>query len=133
MPTKLFEEWYVHNKLQRTEIARPSPSDISAAIGRMDGKQRTMILIDDGAGRLLTVGGGNEGNFVVEIAEHIDKNFLLLTRRDRSDDAEVKLVVGGQCAFYSLRHCCNEDEANSAAASFLDTGALPVHLFWKTR
>jgi hypothetical protein len=116
----------VQNK--ETELCDPSWSDIEAAIRNLDGKGRTTAtLLSDGDAH-LTVGGGENGQFVV-YATCDGLYFFSLAVDDRSSD-NVFLFVGGQTGDYPKNTVVDIALALRAARAFTDSGNLDPSLRW---
>jgi hypothetical protein len=130
--TKLIEEKYEGNVIHRNEILSPSSTIIVDAIGRLNGRDRSSMMIIAGD-RMLFMGGGLNNCYVCEIAVDTDREFLRLVHPDRADSEKIKLIVGGQSVFRNIRQCCTRDEVNSAANNFTFGTSLVDSVVWERK
>jgi hypothetical protein len=91
---KLVTDHWIARHNNETELCNPSWSDVEVAIRNLDGMVRsTVTLLSEGDAH-LTVGGGENGQFVV-YATIDNLNFFRLAGDDRSSGTVI-LFVGGQ-------------------------------------
>jgi hypothetical protein len=76
-------------------------TEIEAAISRLDGADRSLVLVELPSGMTLTVGGGPD-RFVAEVAESDTTRFAVID--PASGDDPIDLVVGGSSSI--IRHAC---------------------------
>ena len=103
-------------------------AQIEAAIQRLDGDQRSLVMVELSSGQTLTIGGGPE-QFVAEVAESDTSRFAVID--PRAGDSSVDLVVGGQLVDYPARVCIKRDAALCAARTFVqESGVRTPDLTW---
>ena len=103
-------------------------AEVEAAIQRLDGDQRSLVIVELSSGQTLTIGGGPE-RFVAEVAETDTTRFAVID--PRAGDGSVDLVVGGQLVDYPARVCIKRDAALRAARAFVqESGVRTPDLTW---
>ena len=103
-------------------------AEIEAAISRLDGADRSLVLVELPSGMTLTVGGGPH-RFVAEVAETDTTRFAVID--PASGDDPIDLVVGGQLVDYPARVCVGREAVLAAARTFVrQSGARDAGLTW---
>ena len=103
-------------------------ADVEVALERLDGAQRTLVLIELPSGPTLTVGGGPD-RFVAEVSESDTVRWAAI--HQASDDSTIALVVGGQLVDYPARLCVDRHTVMEAARTFVrQDGARDPKLMW---
>ena len=80
---------------------------------------------------MLSIGGGNEGRYVADVAVNIDEEFYNLVDPGRREDETLRVVVGGQAGAYPARQCVDLDSVLEAGRCFAEGGKLSDSLSWK--
>lgn len=114
---------------QPETVQSPSLSDVEEAIRKMDGIDRSLVMLGtDGPVPHMGIGGGLRNWFIVYVT-HDNQRFYNL-RDDVSREGEIEMVCGGQTSEFALSKCVTLETAIAAARSFAVNGALAEHLQW---
>ncbi|MCA3781342.1 MAG: histidine kinase [Burkholderia sp.] len=130
--TKVIEETTVGNRSHVTEVPCDDTAQVIAAVERLNGMDRSTIVFDASDATVMTIGGGNDGRYVVFIASEIDVALLNLATPDAPADETIELVAGGQRGSYPARQCVDRATATQAAVYFVSTGGADPRLCWQT-
>ncbi|KAG8150167.1 Imm1 family immunity protein [Burkholderia catarinensis] len=126
--TKVIKETTIGNRSHVTEARCDDPAQAIAAVERLNGRDRSTVVFDANDATVMTIGGGNDGRYVVFIASEIDAALLNLTTPEASADETIELVAGGQRGRYPARQCVDRATATQAAACFVSTGGADPRL-----
>lgn len=125
--TKAYSDRRVGAKNQPVTVQNPTLQQVTDAIYRLDGKERTELILS-GDKRELTISGGNDGRYIAFISANSDEAFYNLINPQGSPDVELRVVTGGQVGTYPSRNVVTLSDILGAATSFYETGeaaALP--------
>lgn len=112
---KLFIDDRVGNRSRDVELEHCDFEQTIAVLGKLNGKEHTLVSIERDDGWQLCVGGG-EG-FVVTLSSQCDENFTLLNPEGDSGEV-VELCAGGQFSEFSRDIVVDETMAAKAICKF---------------
>ncbi|VWB48503.1 hypothetical protein BLA6863_02199 [Burkholderia lata] len=79
----------------------------------------------------MTIGGGNDGRYVVFIASSFDAELLSLTTPEAPMEEAIELVAGGQRGSYPAQECVDRMTTAKAVAYFVSSGLADPQLCWQ--
>lgn len=125
---------YIKNLIEEHDAGhRKAPvSDwraVEEALGRLDGKDCTLVMLEAEGETHMAVGGGAGQQYVV-YATYDNETFHNLADPTRADET-VYLVVGKQRGDYRARQVVSRAAALAAARAFAERGALESSLTWE--
>lgn len=85
-------------------------------LGRLGGQRHTLLVVERGDGRQLTVGGGGE-RFVVTLDD--EKQCLTLVNQEGRVETALEICAGGQYGEYPETICVTRNDAAKAIGFFL--------------
>jgi len=129
--TKVIEETYIGNRSHVTEARCDSVAQAIAAVDRLNGRDRSTVAFESSDGVVMTIGGGNDGRYVVFIASSLDAVLLNLTTPEAPMEETIELVAGGQRGSYPARECVDRVKAAKAVAYFVSSGRADPQLCWQ--
>lgn len=103
--------------------------DVKKAIERLDGKERTAVILKKDEKNQMVIGGGANNKYVV-IAKLQGKNYVMSNKFDVQKDP-LEIIVGGKTKTYPSRKCMNLDMVLESAKHFADRGALAQTFNWE--
>lgn len=106
----------------------PSQPEFDEAFERLDAQVHTMVVLDAGGERHMSIGGG-AGQYVV-YATFDNEEFWNLLRKAPTDGV-VMLNAGGQEGDFPARQVVGQEEARQAGRSFLASCNLDRTLQWE--
>jgi len=112
---------WTHTGNDREETAFQSVDQALRAVRSLNGRNRTQIFLE-GDGRLLMIGGGNNGCYSVQIIVGQDEAFYTLTNPASREDREVEIVTGGQAGMFPESQCVDLNSAIEAVREFVASG-----------
>ncbi|ALX13165.1 hypothetical protein P350_17265 [Burkholderia cepacia JBK9] len=130
--TKVIEETTVGSRSHVTEAPCDDTAQVIAAFERLNGIDRSTLVFDASDATVMTIGGGNDGRYVVFIASEIDAVLLNLATPEAPADETIELVTGGQRGGYPAQQCVDRATATQAAVYFVSTGGADPRLCWQT-
>jgi len=113
------------------ENFHPDEGLIKAALERLDGRRRTLVMLRNDGDAHLAVGGGEGGKYVVYGT--FDNLLFQVLVRNVDSDLTVTVNAGGQAGEYPERWVVGIDDAMQAAIGFALNGILDPSLIWETR
>lgn len=137
---KLYADYWKGSVDYGSELNQPNLEQVSAAIRALDGRQRTLVTLEAGAGAFMGISGGGD-NYVIT-ATYDNQEFFDLTRHDvpsiddddqDSADDSVEIIAGGQIMDVPARQCVGLDIALRMAQTFADEGTLDPSATWEKR
>jgi Immunity protein Imm1 len=128
--TFTLDHWFIDGRVEEEEITYNTLEQAIGAIRQLDGKQRTMVTFE-GPSRSMTIGGGNDGRYLVFIAYNIDEVFFLLTDPTKPSHTEVKIVAAGQTGLRPERQLVTRETAEDALRHFAISGEPSPLLTWE--
>ena len=105
-----------------------SCEQIDHAIGHLDQKVHTLVIVESNSGAHLAVGGGL-GRYIVYATFDNETYFNLV--KEPSSGETVSLFVGGQHGDYPLDTVIDKESAISAARTFAFSGELDSGQKWQ--
>jgi hypothetical protein len=101
---------------------------IEEAVHRLDGTQHTVMTVEVGSGKTLTIGGGPK-LFVAEVAEDESTRWAVI--KPIAGDEHIDLRVGGSLAAYPARLCVDMKAVLAVVRTFvLHDGARSKEVTW---
>lgn len=138
------DEWDEAGKHYEPQaVEQPGPTEVEAALRRLDGKRWTVVTLEASDEQFMGVGGGSEGRYLVYVCgeepgaadedsgEEVIDVLLAPDAEHIPADAEAKLHIGGQETAHPLRHCVDLATALRAANTYAATGTLDPALRWE--
>lgn len=122
------EKW-VGNQNESSFIENPTWQQIEAAIHELDGKTQTLITLGVDEETYMSIGGGEEGKYIVNITFD-NMTFHNLTDRTQPEQIE-ELVVGGQLGNYPAKFCVDLPTTLLVAQTFARSGELENSMTWE--
>jgi hypothetical protein len=101
------------------------------AVERLNGRDRSLVLLDDRNGQCLMIGGGNDGRYVISFAINIDEEIYIAADGTQDRDTMLKVVCGGQSGIFSARNCMQQEAALEAAREFVETASRSSKVVWE--
>jgi len=129
--TELYADEWKGAYDEGSEYYNPNEDVIIAALRKLDGRSRTLVMLRDNGEANLVVGGGEYGRYVV-YGTFGNQSFQVLTRHADSD-LMVTVNAGGQTGEYPERWVVGLGEATQAALAFAVNGILDRSLTWELR
>ena|SRR5712692_8928804 len=119
----------------KTEREGSSLDQVVEEINTLDGKKNTVAMFFiDGPEANLSVAGGNDGRYIVDVTYGIDESFYsLLSRKpsSRADEDELYLVSGGQGVTRPAFQVVDRETATRAALYWAEHGKMDPSLIWE--
>lgn len=129
MISRLITDNWVANKNEELFIETPNIAQVETAIRNLDGKAKTLVILEQTEDAHMAIGGGECGKYIVYVTfDNI--NFYNLYDPSKEEGTEL-LVVGGQRGDYSSKMCVSLDLALQTAKGFFETCQLDSSTFWK--
>jgi len=100
---------------EETIIHRPNWSEVENAINRLDGKLYTLIVLDNGKGLNLFIGGSSS---TIIVALSSSSEHLIMHCGD--DRTTILVNVGGQIGDYRKRNIISLEHAKDVAKAFFE-------------
>ena len=113
-------------ELQEVPFA-PSEGDVMRALDRLNGKDATMITLEDGDNKLFVAGGPEVFSVVAWLGD--DRIYDLVG--DPLASGTQNLVLGGQLTPVPARHCVPLERARAAALEFFGAGTVRISHGWE--
>ncbi|WP_174939763.1 Imm1 family immunity protein [Burkholderia lata] len=129
--TKVIEETYIGNRSHVTEAQCDSVAQAISAVDRLNGRDRSTVSFETSDGVVMTIGGGNDGRYVVFIASSFDAELLSLTTPEAPMEEAIELVAGGQRGSYPAQECVDRMTTAKAVAYFVSSGLADPQLCWQ--
>ena len=114
---------------QGEEIADASEKELAAAIDRLDDWNHTNVSLEDGAGRVLMIGGGPDRFFIQYLLPEDTGAWVAVG--DADAEGEEVLTLGRQEADYPKRHIVSKTVALDAGRAFLRDGGRSPTIAWE--
>jgi len=127
---------------QRVKTIRFDPErleSVNDAIAQLDGSSRSTVVFELEEVACLSVGGGNDGRYVVDVTLGDDETgpsecFALLNDsrpNEESEEDEIEVVTGGQGATYPPSQIVDKKTAIEAATYWCRHGERSPALNWE--
>jgi hypothetical protein len=125
----ILDDWHGAKSDDR-EMEVEGLEQVEWAIRQLNGRNHTLAVLDSSEDRVMSVGGGTDGCYVVNVAVNVDEEFHNLVDPDKGP-GETKVVVGGQSGYYPSRICVDLESAIEAGRRFAEDGSLSDRLTWE--
>jgi len=112
------------------EVKNPTWADIEAAIQRLNGDTRTLLILGIGAPPVphMAIGGGQDGKYILyATADNLSFRTLI---NPHATTGKCSLVAGHQRGEYELKLCVGLSDVLQAAKTYAETGELDSRLQW---
>lgn len=103
---------------------------ISDAINELNGRNKTLIGILISEDTYLSVGGGNEGRYVVT-GNSGETIFNLIEKQPDTSSEEIEIVAGGQAGLYEKKYCVDRKTAIEVAIAFFASHSFESRFDWE--
>jgi len=127
------EDWQNN---QNNEVLHPAKNwqEIEKVIRELDGKHRTLVILETDGEAHLSIGGGPD-KFIVYLTFDNETFYHLLNRAYLLDPSKSKskenIIVGGQAGLYATKLCVGMDTAIQVAETFAQFGEKDRSYIWK--
>jgi hypothetical protein len=128
---QIIEESWDGARQHESERTATSTADVDTAIDRLDGARRNLVVLALPE-RSLSIGGGSGGRYVAHLTVGVDDAFYSIVDPQKSADATVDLMVGGQLSSFPARQCVDKAAVTEAARYFMEhDGAMSPAVPWE--
>jgi len=103
--------------------------EVKQAIDRLDGVNKTAVVLKLDDNNLMIVGGGENGKYIV-FAKVDGKNYYMANKFDIAKDP-MTITVAKQKGKYPSRRCLNLDMVLESAKHFAHRGTLAQTFNWE--
>jgi hypothetical protein len=114
-----------------SELECSSVKDIVPAIRALNGHDRTNVILHCYGRKSLTIGGGNDGRYIVFVSVDTDREFYNLINPEALSQEELAVVAGGQTGLFPARQCLDLQAVLKAAKYFAKHGRMEPSLVWE--
>ena len=104
--------------------------EVKKAVEKLNGDNKTAVILRRDDDNYMVVGGGANGKYVVTAVLR-SKNYAMANKFDVVK-APIELTVGGKKKNYPSKRCLNLEMVLEAAKHFADRGALAQTFNWET-
>ncbi len=101
------------------------------AIERLNGENKTAVVLEKDDKNYMIIGGGNGGKYVV-YAE-IKGKMYTMANKFPIPKGPTEVNVGGKTTEYASKYCVGIDMVLEAAKHYADRGALAQTFNWESR
>lgn len=112
--------------LQTETVINPSWQQVEKVIKKLDAKDHTEVVLQDG-GQISVCGGG--GRYFVSIFTE-DERSMVLTDPNKQGKAKEFLMCGGQKIALPAERVVDLESAVKAVRCYFDTRTADEELFW---
>lgn len=107
-------------------------NQLISAMESLDGNKKTLVSIEVNEHLYISIGGGNEDNYVVT-GNRGDKIYnLLCDEHHIKDDTLIPIVAGGQEGLFEGKYCLSKKTAYQAMIFFFERNEFDAQLNWET-
>src|SRR5262249_20693878 len=120
-------------KTHDREILNPSLEEIESSIRGLDGRCCSLVMLFTDQASNLSIAGGNDERFVVDVTHGINGPYTSLLDADPDSSkpvAEVDVVVGGQEVPYPENRVVGLNKALVAAKYWAKYGKEDPSMLW---
>ena len=127
---RLFEDDWQGVRSRDTEYQCERPEQIHEALGKLNGKNKTIVALIADDDHHLTVGGGNDGKYVCYLTG--GSQILNLKNPTIAKGTEtVRIVAGGQAGDFAADLCVDLGQVTLAADYYWARGEPNPALVWE--
>jgi hypothetical protein len=117
----------VHNN--GGEIDSPTWKTVASQIQALDGKNRTLVVLQRGQSSIMIGGGPDYCICVVTLA---DGRMFNAADISKVPDKDVEIKAGGQFGEYPAKYAVHKNVATRAAEVFFQNGMVDTGLTWES-
>lgn len=128
--TQITEDDWAGTKNEGCQFDCKSVAQFLEGVHKLNGVNKTLLVAETAENMLMTVGGGNDGRFIVQIVKNVDEEFHTLCNDAVSGTDALEVVSGGQAGMYPARHCVDKETALIACRHFATTAEPSPDLSW---
>lgn len=126
---KITEDFWKENECSDRTYECKSLDEVLQSVRKLNGQERTIVHLLGADDMSLTIGGGNEGKYIVYAT--LDDTFYSLINPNASNKDTTQIVAGGQEGDYLLKQCLSLDTVIKACQEFVISGKLSQSLSWE--
>ncbi|WP_204101856.1 MULTISPECIES: hypothetical protein [Spirulina sp. CCY15215] len=106
-------------------------NQVKDAIKRLDGVEKTMLILSVDDDVYMTIAGGNNGRYICEITNEREDSMFALLSTSKNPVSKVAIVAGKQEGLYDSSLCLSLNEVFEASEFFCIYGKKNPNQCWK--
>lgn len=128
---RIVEDDWIGVRSNHLEYECTSVEQVVAAIRKLNGQNKTTVVLQSSKNTSLTVSGGTEGRYCAFVTVGVDDAFYILVDPQQPEGVEYELVTGGQHVLLAARNCIDLETVLTAASQFALDGSLSPLSTWE--
>ncbi|MCX6803897.1 MAG: hypothetical protein NTY48_04995 [Candidatus Diapherotrites archaeon] len=104
---------------------------VKEAIDRINGTNKTAVVLKKDDSNFMIIGGGQNGKYIVNA--YIKGKMYSMANKFNVPKDSIELIVGGKAGIHQSKYCLNLEMVLESAKHFALRGALAQTFNWETK